>query len=48
MGRMAAYTGEIISWEEALNSEMKLVPSEFAWADAPERPVPVPGVTKFV
>jgi hypothetical protein len=30
-----------------MNSETKLVPDEFAWGDAPRRPVPVPGVTKF-
>ena len=48
MGRMAAYTGGIITWDQALNSQESLVPAEFAWGDAPKRPVPVPGVTKFV
>ncbi len=47
MGRMAAYTGESISWEKALNSQEALVPATFAWGDAPQRPVPIPGVTKF-
>ncbi len=48
MGRMAAYTGEVITWERALNSTEDLSPSEYAWADAPRRPVPRPGITKFV
>jgi predicted dehydrogenase len=48
MGRMAAYTGEIITWEKAMNSQESLVPSTFDWGDdVPRRPVPVPGVTKF-
>jgi predicted dehydrogenase len=46
MGRMAAYTGKVITWEEALNSKERLVPETFAWNDdAPRTPVPVPGVT---
>ena len=48
MGRDAAYTGEAITWEQALNSTKELVPREFAWGDAPVRPVPRPGATKFV
>jgi hypothetical protein len=47
MGRMAAYTGQVITPEQALNSSEGLVPTEFAWGPAPQRPVPVPGVTKF-
>jgi len=47
MGRMAAYTGEAITWDQAMKSEEALVPSTFAWGDAPDRPVPIPGVTKF-
>jgi predicted dehydrogenase len=47
MGRMAAYTGAVVTWEQAMNSQQALVPTEFAWGDAPERPVPVPGVTRF-
>jgi predicted dehydrogenase len=48
MGREAAYTGEVITWEKALNSQQSLVPTQFAWGDAPARPVPRPGATKFV
>jgi predicted dehydrogenase len=48
MGREAAYTGEVITWEAAYNSKQDLVPTQFAWADAPTRPVPRPGATKFV
>jgi hypothetical protein len=48
MGRMAAYTGKVITWEMALNSKEDLSPAQYAWGDAPRRPVPRPGVTKFV
>jgi predicted dehydrogenase len=47
MGRMAAYTGEIITWDQALNSKDNLGPAKYTWGDAPQRPVPRPGVTKF-
>jgi predicted dehydrogenase len=48
MGRMAAYTGKVITWDEALNSKEDLSPAQYAWGDAPRRPVPRPGFTKFV
>ena len=48
MGRMAAYTGEVITWDMALNSKENLGPVRYAWGEAPDRPVPQPGVTKFV
>jgi predicted dehydrogenase len=48
MGRMAAYTGEVITWERALNSKEDLSPARYAWGDAPRRPVPRPGITRFV
>jgi predicted dehydrogenase len=48
MGRMAAYTGELITWDMALNSKEDLSPAAYAWGDAPKRPVPKPGTTKFV
>ncbi len=47
MGRMAAYTGEVITWDRAMESEESLVPSTLDWGDAPQRPVPIPGVTRF-
>ena len=47
MGRMAAYTGEVVTWEKALNSEEDLSPAEYAWGDAPVRPVPRPGSSKL-
>ncbi|HEY3862321.1 MAG TPA: Gfo/Idh/MocA family oxidoreductase [Verrucomicrobiae bacterium] len=49
MGRMAAYTGKEITWQMALNSQEKLVPSEFDWHM--QVPVPswaMPGQTKFI
>lgn len=49
MGRMAAYTGQQITWEQAMNSQESLVPERLDWnGSLPTRPVPQPGVTKFV
>ena len=49
MGRMAAYAGQVINWEQALNSKEELLPKNLAW-DAPidVPPVALPGKTKFV
>ena len=47
MARMAAYTGEVVTWEKALNSKEDLSPAKYAWGDAPVRPVPRPGTTKL-
>lgn len=49
MGRMAAYTGQTISWEEAMNSQEKLFPDDLDWNNAPKNlSVAMPGKTKFV
>jgi predicted dehydrogenase len=48
MGRMAAYTGQVVTWDRALNSEQVLVPATLDW-NAP-RPVAaraIPGQTKL-
>ena len=47
MGRMSAYTGRAITWEQALHSEEDLTPPKYEWGPLPVRPVPVPGVTQF-
>jgi myo-inositol 2-dehydrogenase / D-chiro-inositol 1-dehydrogenase len=48
MGRMAAYTGQQITWEQAMNSTEKIVPDHFDWKMKLEvAPMPMPGVTKL-
>ena len=48
MGLMAAYTGQQVTWEQALNSKEDLTPAKYDWGLAIEAPpVAVPGVTKF-
>ena len=46
MGRMAAYTGQTITWEEAINSTEKLGPDKVVMGPMPVAPVPVPGRKK--
>jgi predicted dehydrogenase len=48
MGRMAAYTGQEITWEMALNSREKLNPNRYDWsASPPVARIAVPGQTPF-
>jgi predicted dehydrogenase len=48
MGRMAAYTGQRITWEQAWNSQEILMPEGLTWETPPPRfEVAVPGVTRF-
>lgn len=49
MGRMAAYTGQEVTWEDAFNSKEQLVPEKLDWKmklDIP--PMAMPGFTKLV
>jgi predicted dehydrogenase len=49
MGRMAAYTGQEISWEDALNSKETLVPDKLDWKMKLDiAPMAVAGLTKLV
>jgi len=48
MGRMAAYTGQEITWEQAMNSDEKLVPDQLDWKMKLDiAPMAMPGVTKL-
>jgi predicted dehydrogenase len=49
MGRMATYTGQEITWEQAMNSQERLVPEKLDWNTKLElSPLAMPGVTRFV
>lgn len=56
LGRMATYSGQFITMEEALNSKVDLVPEDMTWDSTPPTlpdsngnyVIPTPGVTKFV
>ena len=56
MGRMATYSGKVIGWDEAINSDLDLMPKTFAWdADPPvmpdangRYPIAIPGVTRVL
>ena len=54
LGRMATYSGQVVTWEQAINSKLDLGPAKLAW-DAEPQPKPgpdgiypcaTPGVTK--
>lgn len=45
MGRMSAYTGKKITWEEAMNSDLSIVPEVWSFEEGyPLGPVPRPGM----
>ena len=56
MGRMATYSGNVVTWEDALNSSIDLSPKTYAWdANPPVMPdaegryaIAIPGVSKVV
>ena len=51
LGRMATYSGKVVNWDEAMKSELKLVPDRLTWdSQAPVQPnadglydIPTPG-----
>jgi predicted dehydrogenase len=43
LGRQAAYTGGLVTWNDCFNGKEKLGPSEYTWGDAPAAVVPIPG-----
>jgi predicted dehydrogenase len=48
MGRMATYTGQAITWDQAMNSQEDLSPDRYDWtATPPPSEVALPGVTRF-
>ncbi len=49
MGRMAAYTGKKVTWEQALNSKESLVPAKLSFNEKLKTPpVPTPGASDVI
>jgi predicted dehydrogenase len=49
MGRLAAYTGQQVTWDQAMNSQLKLVPDSIDWKGKLDvAPIAQPGITKLV
>ncbi len=56
MGRMATYSGKVITWDEALQSNIQLMPEVVTWKTIPPTlpdqnglyPIPVPGETEVI
>ena len=54
MGRMASYTGKIITWDEAMASPLSLAPGAYTWETTPpvqpdaqgNYPIAMPGITQ--
>ncbi|MFT6832925.1 MAG: putative dehydrogenase [Planctomycetota bacterium] len=48
MVRMSAYSGQEISWNQALESKEDLTPAKYEWGPNAVTPVAQPGITPFV
>ncbi len=56
LGRMCAYSGQVLTWDEAINSKIDLMPKEYSWQAAPPTlpdengyyALAIPGKTKVV
>ena len=56
LGRMATYSGQMLEWDEALNSKINLMPERLAWDALPKSlpgpdglyKIPMPGQTEVV
>jgi predicted dehydrogenase len=48
MGRMSAYTGQTLTWEQAFNSKENLTPQAYEFGPLAMPSVAVPGLTPFV
>lgn len=54
MGRMATYSGQVVTWDDVINSDLDLSPSGYTWEDKPQPepgedgiyPCALPGITK--
>jgi predicted dehydrogenase len=46
MGRMATYTGQVVTWDQAMNSKEDLTPEKYEWGPLPAPAIAMPGITK--
>ena len=47
MGRLSAYTGKTLTWEEVANAPISIVPATLEWGPLATRPIARPGETAF-
>ncbi len=47
MGRMSAYTGQEVTWDQAMKSTLDTMPSDLAFGPLPIPPVAMPGQTEL-
>ena len=48
MGRMAAYSGKTVTWDECFNNKERLGPEKYEWTDYPTAPIAIPGQSPIV
>jgi predicted dehydrogenase len=48
LGRMATYSGQVVTWEQAMNSKADLTPAKYEFGPLPVPEVARPGVNKVI
>jgi myo-inositol 2-dehydrogenase/D-chiro-inositol 1-dehydrogenase len=48
MGRMSSYSGQIVTWNQALNSQVSLLPEKLEFGPVPPSHIPIPGKDKTI
>jgi predicted dehydrogenase len=48
MGREAAYSGQAVDWDSAMESELDLSPKKYEFGELPVAPVAIPGKYRFL
>jgi predicted dehydrogenase len=48
MARMSAYSGQIVTWTQAMKSEVSLMPAKLEFGPLPEPHIPIPGKDKLI
>jgi hypothetical protein len=48
MGRMSAFTGKAVTWDQALNSKLNTFPDKLEWGSMPPASVAKPGTTPLI
>jgi len=48
MGRMSAYTGKLVTWRQAMESKLDLMPRKLEFGPLPTPPVAMPGIDPLI
>ena len=47
LGREVCYSGQKLTWDQLMKSDLRLGPTEYKWGDVTPDPIRLPGIYKF-